>query len=61
MLTNIASITREIRDKAGSTLSTHGEYSTDGSQKKKKKSEEEERKKEIKPVTMSREDGSREH
>ena len=37
MLTNIASITREIRDKAGSTLSTHGEYSTDGSQKKKKK------------------------
>ena len=45
MLTNIASITREIRDKAGSTLSTHGEYSTDGSQKKKKKSEEEERKK----------------
>ena len=45
MLTNIASITREIRDKAGSTLSTHGEYSTDGSHKKKKKSEEEERKK----------------
>ena len=45
MLTNIASITKEIRDKAGSTLSTHGEYSTDGSQKKKKKSEEEERKK----------------
>ena len=37
MLTNIASITKEIRDKAGSTLSTHGEYSTDGSQKKKKK------------------------
>lgn len=61
MLTNIARITREIREKAGSTVSTHGEYSTDGSQKKKKKSEEEERKKEIKPVTMSREDGSREH
>lgn len=60
MLTNIARITREIREKAGSTVSTHGEYSTDGSQKK-KKSEEEERKKEIKPVTMSREDGSREH
>ena len=36
MLTNIARITREIREKAGSTVSTHGEYSTDGSQKKKK-------------------------
>ena len=61
MLTNITRNSREIREKAGSTVSTHGEYSTDGSQKKKKKSEEEERKKEIKPVTMSREDGSREH
>lgn len=44
MLTNIARITRKIRDKAGSTISTHSEYSTDGSQKKKKKSEEERKK-----------------
>ena len=36
MLTNIAMITREIREKAGSTVSTYSEYSTDGSQKKKK-------------------------
>ena len=36
MLTNITRNSREIREKAGSTVSTHGEYSTDGSQKKKK-------------------------
>ena len=57
MLTNIARITRKIRDKAGSTISTHSEYSTDGSQKKKKKNQ----KKKERNVTMSREDGSREH
>lgn len=56
MLTNIARITRKIRDKAGSTISTHSEYSTDGSQKKKKNQKKKERN-----VTMSREDGSREH
>ena len=56
MLTNIASITREIREKAGSTVSTYSEYSTDGSQKKKKNHKKKERN-----VTTSREDGSREH